>query len=115
VAINYDYPSGMIVPFDTACPTGWTRYTALDSKFPRAAATSGGTGGSDAQHRHQVNPSSQYCTQYQISQTIICSASTAIKSTAKINHTHYFNLPNTNTSYHISLPTYINVVYCKKD
>ena len=27
------FPSGMINMFNTACPTGWTRVTALDGKF----------------------------------------------------------------------------------
>jgi hypothetical protein len=115
MAINYDYPKDMIVPFDTACPSGWTRYTALDSKFPRAAATSGTTGGSDASHRHLVNPSLVNTTMFEISTTILATASLQRRYSSQTNHTHSINLPSTNTSYTQSLPPYINVVFCKKD
>ncbi|MBI2356751.1 DUF2341 domain-containing protein [Candidatus Dojkabacteria bacterium] len=43
--------TGNIVWFDATVPTGWTRFTALDSKFPRGSATYGGTGGSTT-HTH---------------------------------------------------------------
>lgn len=39
-------PSGMIAMFDTSCPGGWTRFAALDNRFPQGAATYGVTGGS---------------------------------------------------------------------
>lgn len=37
-------PSSMISAFETT-PSGWTRYSALDGRFPRGASTAGGTGG----------------------------------------------------------------------
>lgn len=43
--------SGLILMFDAAAPAGWTRVSALDSKFPRGAAVYGGTGGT-ATHTH---------------------------------------------------------------
>jgi len=39
-------PSGMIAMFDTACPAGWTRFAALDNRFPQGSSIYGGTGGS---------------------------------------------------------------------
>ena len=39
--------SGMIAMFTTACPSGWTRFTALDGRVPQGSATYGGTGGSN--------------------------------------------------------------------
>jgi hypothetical protein len=45
------FPSGGIVMFDTACPAGWTRFSALDGRFPRGASSYGATGGSDT-HSH---------------------------------------------------------------
>lgn len=45
--------SGMIAMFDSACPTGWTRFTALDGRIMRGAATYGTTGGSDT-HTHGI-------------------------------------------------------------
>lgn len=56
-------PSGAIAMFGGACPPGWSRYTQLDGKFPRGAATAGGTGGASShshtytgihQHTHSV-------------------------------------------------------------
>lgn len=44
-------PSGMIALFDASCPSGWTRFAALDSRFPRGATTYGATGGADS-HGH---------------------------------------------------------------
>lgn len=46
-------PAGMIAMFNDTCPTGWTRFTALDDRFPRGAAIPGTTGGSPA-HTHGV-------------------------------------------------------------
>jgi hypothetical protein len=47
-------PAGTLIAGTfAACPSGWTRYTALDNKFPRGAATAGGTGGADT-HTHDV-------------------------------------------------------------
>lgn len=44
-------PAGLIALFDVACPSGWTRFIALDGRFPRGASTYGGTGGADT-HSH---------------------------------------------------------------
>jgi hypothetical protein len=41
-------PSGAILMFEGVCPAGWKRYSALDGRFVRGAATSGATGGTDA-------------------------------------------------------------------
>ena len=42
-------PSGMISMFDTNCPSGWTRLTALDGKFLVGGATyNAAAGGSDS-------------------------------------------------------------------
>ena len=37
-------PSGAIMMFKTACPSGWTRETSLDYRYPRGASTYGGEG-----------------------------------------------------------------------
>ena len=44
-------PSGLIGMFDTACPSGWTRFAALDDKFPMGGTTYGATGGNTT-HDH---------------------------------------------------------------
>ena len=86
-------PSGMISMFDTNCPTGWTRFAALDNRVPRGAATYGGTGGGD-NHSHSF------------SLTII--GAPAGGQPAAIGGTF-------NTGFSSSWPPYLNVVWCKKD
>ena len=44
-------PAGAIALFAGACPPGWSRYTALDGRFPYGSATSGAVGGY-ASHKH---------------------------------------------------------------
>jgi len=33
----FKYPTGMIMPFDVDCPTGWTRVSDFDNRFLRGA------------------------------------------------------------------------------
>jgi hypothetical protein len=47
-------PAGLIAIFDTSCPSGWTRFSALDNRFIRGAASYGATGGSNT-HSHTVD------------------------------------------------------------
>lgn len=50
-------PNGLIVGYDgtnLGIPSGWSRVTALDSKFPKVAASAGSTGGSD-NHTHTAS------------------------------------------------------------
>jgi hypothetical protein len=51
LAAGLAIPSGMIAIFDAACPNGWTRVTAFDSKFLYGGAAYGATGGA-ATHTH---------------------------------------------------------------
>lgn len=44
-------PSGVIALFDAACPDSWTRFSALDGKYPVGNVAYGGTGGA-ATHTH---------------------------------------------------------------
>ncbi len=43
--------SGLMAMFDASIPSGWTRFSALDSKFPVSAVSYGGTGGV-SNHNH---------------------------------------------------------------
>lgn len=52
-------PAGGIMAFDGPCPSGWTRYTALDGRYPRGAETGGSTGGS-ATHIHTYTANVQH-------------------------------------------------------
>ena len=42
---RYLIPSGMIAMFETLCPTGWTRFSQLDDKFPFGSDVHGEIGG----------------------------------------------------------------------
>lgn len=46
-------PSGLIAIFDTSCPSGWTRVSALDGRFLVASTTYASFGGSNT-HAHTV-------------------------------------------------------------
>ncbi|MDD4382433.1 MAG: DUF2341 domain-containing protein, partial [Candidatus Dojkabacteria bacterium] len=51
---DYNPYTGMITLFDATVPSGWTRFSALDSYFPRGASSYGGTGGATT-HTHTYN------------------------------------------------------------
>jgi alpha-tubulin suppressor-like RCC1 family protein len=46
--------TGLISMFSTAAPTGWTRFSALDDRMPRAASSYGATGGATTHNNHSV-------------------------------------------------------------
>ncbi len=90
----------------SSCPSGWTRVTALDSRFPRGAATYGGTGGAETEtgtHTHTWTattdgPSATYNTR-----------ASSYANMATSNHTHLFN---GTTGSAANLPPYLDVVFC---
>jgi hypothetical protein len=49
-------PPGLIAMFDTSCPAGWTRFAALDNRFPLGYPAYGSAGGAD-QHYHDYSGS----------------------------------------------------------
>ena len=86
--------SGMIVMFDTACPAGWTRFTPLDSAFPRGASTYGATGGASTHtHNFTVPTSLNVCP---------CGGTAAGAAGTWA------------TTAGSSLPPYLDVLWCKK-
>jgi hypothetical protein len=58
---SYKIPAGMILPFDAACPSGWTRVSAWDGKFVRGSATYDAVGGGADTHLH-TGPSHTHTT-----------------------------------------------------
>ena len=84
-------PSGLIAMFDTDCPSGWTRVTALDGKFLVASSTyNASAGGSDSitlaeanlpSHTHSVDPPST------------ASGSQSASHSHGMTHTHSINPP----------------------
>lgn len=94
-------PSGAIMMFKSSCPSGWSRVTELDNRFPRGAATAGGTGGSET-HRHQ------YGTGWASGSTVYVEPYTGRYAVRGVSQAHY-------TSYENHLPPYVDFVFCKKD
>ena len=133
--------SGMIAMFDGVCPTGWTRFTALDSAFPRGAATYGETGGAsththavgnytvaaETAHTHSIDPPITTSAQTGQAGNVAQSGSgaylpwdththtvniAAFSSAAGSSHTHGLSGSSASGS---SLPPYLNMVFCKKN
>lgn len=129
-----DVPSGLIAIFDTSCPTGWTRFTALDNRFPRGAASYGTTGGSES-HGHDIvgNTANAGTHQHGFSGTTASNQSNSVDRGAGANatassaqHSHDFSGTTASDGNHSHsmdfdsgstnhLPPYINVVFCKKN
>lgn len=91
IAAGGGIPSGALVMFNTTCPSGWTRFSALDNRTTRGAATYGGTGGSDV-HTHDV-------------------------SVQTTNSVKGWRTPITQVTVlqSSSWPPYLEVIWCKKD
>jgi hypothetical protein len=88
-------PSGMIAMFTGSCPTGWTRFSALDGKFARGASSYGATGGSET-HSHSTN----YSTQKYSSGTYYAGA--VRSGTLSVYSSSH-------------LPPYLDVIWCQKN
>lgn len=54
---KFTIPTNLISLFDATVPTGWTRFSALDSKLPTGSATYGGTS-TVSTHNHDIMPGS---------------------------------------------------------
>lgn len=131
--------SGAIQMSNTSCPGGWTRLTALDNRFPRGAASYGGTGGADththdvtgstaaeASHTHDVDSGSQSTGGPSATGESYSSGSPFFAASQA--HTHQINLSVTSGagSSHShgdgtlaaasgsNVPAYLNVIYCVK-
>ena len=110
-------PSGMVAMFDTTCPSGWIRFTALDGRVPRGASAAGATGGADT-HTHSVSgtTSNESDGRYLIANAggpmdRICGGDGSCPTT-RVSHTHTVNMATTGAS---SWPPYYEVVWCKKN
>ncbi|MCK5062755.1 MAG: hypothetical protein KAR23_02400 [Candidatus Aenigmarchaeota archaeon] len=84
-------PAGMIAMFNTSCPSGWTRFSALDGRVTKGAVAYGGIGGSDT-HTHSYG-----------TRRATCSGGTC----------HYTSA--TSVGVGDSWPPYLEVIWCQKD
>ena len=107
-----DVFTGMISMFSVDCPTGWTRFSELDGKFPRGdtLANYGVIGGSNEYRVHTYGTGADCCS-----------------GTVKVARTKLEWKGESNSEvgvgdgvwkagpWAVHDPSYVNVVYCKKD
>lgn len=98
------FPTGIIAMFTDIPPLGWIRYIQLDYKFPRAASTASGYGGSDT-HTHSYSFStgtgaSDGKDHYSVNQSL-CAG----------NHTHTISGTSSSGS---NIPPYLNMYFYKR-
>ena len=108
--MRYYYPSGIIMAFDDSCPTGWTRFTALDSGFVKGKAVYGATGGGG--HTHSFDPPAVNTS---ASSDDFNSDPGSGVNAAEDGHRHSVDRPSTTSTSTNPNPPWIGVVFCKKD
>ncbi len=101
--------SGLIAIYDNATlPSNWTRFTALDDKFPYGGSTYGATGGT-ATHTHTVS-SATTGTQSGDLSINIGYVNYQVVNLNRGTHTHTASPTMTTDS---NLPPYISLIYAK--
>lgn len=97
-------PSGFIVMSTMTCPSGWTRFSALDNRFPTGSSTFGTEGG-NATHSHSITATSQT----DIGVVFNSQQGAGSKSTdwARADHIHAVSTES-------NLPPYMTVIFCQK-
>ncbi len=106
-------PSGMIAMFDTTCPAGWTRFSALDGRFARGASSYGSTGGADT-HTHAIDPPNTSTGAYISDDWYYQNGDSSSRDYSWAHH-HDVNISAFNSGSGNNLPSYLNMIYCKKD
>ena len=121
------FPSGVIIFRDDACPSGWTRVSALDNKFIAANANYNAAAGGNAAHTHTM--SSHYHAisgnTASVNPTDIANQPTgALNVHHKDAHTHTVT-GNTATDgtaatgngsqTNMAIQTYVKLIICRKD
>jgi hypothetical protein len=109
----YSYPAGIILVFQASCPSGWTRFTALDDKFVRGASGYGATGGGT--HSHGLNPASATLASSGMATGAVRDDVGSPVGDSQEAHTHGYDRGATTSSSDNPLPPYIAVIFCKKD
>lgn len=100
------WAGSFVAPSNASCPSGWTRFSSLDSRFPRGATTPGGTGGTSS-HTHTFSG-----TTGTDSGAVYKARDDPLSYTyqpARINHTHSFS-DTTNSADHT--PPYLDMIFC---
>jgi hypothetical protein len=105
-------PQGMIAMFAASCPTGWTRFSALDNLFPMGGASYGTTGGA-ATHTHTLTEGTPVGTD---GGNTVGTSTHGGGMAAYVGGSTGSFFPTTDTTTSASnLPPYLTVVYCEKN
>ena len=99
------WSGNFILLYNSTCPTGWTRTSTYDSKFPYGASSYGGTGG--ATTHTQGTPS---CTTGAPNTSTQYTQSDSGGTTASPTHTHTGAMVSVDSAN--NLPPYLNMVFC---
>lgn len=95
-----------VAEFVATPPSGFTRFSALDTKFPRGNSSYGGTS-ANTTHTHSVPSATTGGPSY----TISCASSTGGRASS--THTHTF--PATTTGTGTQIPIYMEIIYGQAD
>jgi hypothetical protein len=106
----FEYPQGMIMPFDVACPADWTRVSDLDGIF-FIGGNSFGTSGGTTSHTHTLNPGSSNT----IYGNVHMSNRGPTRYTNYNTHNHAINIAEATSGSASHIPPYVGVVFCEKD
>jgi hypothetical protein len=106
-------PQGMIAMFAGPCPTGWTRFSALDNSFPMGGASYGTTGGSTTHSHTLLEDSNQSCGDAP-SRVGVASSGGYLENFPWGSCNFGFNSTKDTTTNASNLPPYLTVVFCQK-
>lgn len=88
-----------------SCPSGWTRASEYDSKFPLGNPSYGATGGSNT-HTHTITGTLSGATNYYLD------PGGADSIRASSSHTHTFTITTSESS---NVPPYLSMIFCTKN
>jgi hypothetical protein len=104
---NNAIPTTVIPMFSALPPLGWTRYTTLDNKFARGAATYGATGGNN-NHTHTTDITAG-------TPVGTVNSATWASSVGFASTTHGHTCTNATSSSTSNIPPYFTVIYGTKN
>ncbi len=111
---HFSLPTNLISLFSESIPSGWSRFSELDNKFPRGASTYGSTGGNTT-HNHSFTgyTTSVNDNSLNIEEFILSNGGDGAITVAANGHTHSTLSGSTeNTNY---LPPYMDMIFAKNN
>ena len=107
---DLDIDAGLIALFDTTVPSGWTRFTVLDSRFPYGSASYGSTGDT-SNHNHTVTHGYSGQPSYDVTDCLKYTGAPILGT--RLTHVHTWSNGTSGTTGFT--PPYRNMIYGSKD